>query len=67
MDSASPIASRSAGQTSDDSGNLFTLFAMAVTFKRAENSLPANWQWGGDGSRYRHPEHPSATGYGHHG
>ena len=67
MDSASPIASRSAGQTSVGSGNLFTNFAMATTFKRAENPLPANWQWCGDGRRYRQPEHPSATGDGHHG
>jgi len=65
MDSASPIAPCSAGQTSDDSGNLFTLFAMATTFKRAENLIPANWQGTGDRGRYRGPDHSQATGYGH--
>jgi hypothetical protein len=65
MDSASPIAPCSAGQTSDDSGNLFTLFAMATTFKRAEKLILANWQGNDDRSRHRGPDHPQATGYGH--
>jgi hypothetical protein len=40
MDSACPAASRIAGQTSFDSGMLFTITAMARTFNFGKRSLP---------------------------
>lgn len=68
MDSTSPVASRIAGQTSHDSGTLFTRkFAMAFLTLVENTFVGRRCDIGCDSGhrRYRDHHHRLADGYGH--
>lgn len=69
MDSTSPTAARIAGQTSSDSGNLFTpLFAGGMFTLVEKTFVGRRWtcKSGNHHHRtYRDHHHHSADGYGH--